>query len=137
RGQAEKCTACVPRIEAGQPTLCSETCVGRLRSLGLFLYDADAVLPVAATPAPPPLFRAQLSVFLDPDDPAVAGAAARQGIPADWIDAARRSPVYALAVRPKGAPPLHPDNRTPPLGGDSPPPAPVADVVRPGGDAQG
>ena len=33
-GKAEKCTLCFPRIEAGQPTICSETCVGRLRYLG-------------------------------------------------------------------------------------------------------
>jgi nitrate reductase beta subunit len=48
-GKAEKCTLCFPRIEAGQPTICSETCVGRLRYLGLFLYDADKVLAAAAT----------------------------------------------------------------------------------------
>lgn len=35
-GKAEKCTLCYPRIEVGQPTVCSETCVGRLRYLGLF-----------------------------------------------------------------------------------------------------
>ncbi len=33
-GKAEKCTFCYPRIEAGQPTICSETCVGRIRYLG-------------------------------------------------------------------------------------------------------
>ncbi len=27
-GKAEKCTLCYPRIEAGLPTICSETCVG-------------------------------------------------------------------------------------------------------------
>ena len=42
-GKAEKCTFCYPRVEVGLPTVCSETCVGRLRYLGLFLYDADAV----------------------------------------------------------------------------------------------
>ncbi|MTE25222.1 4Fe-4S dicluster domain-containing protein, partial [Microbacterium sp. ZXX196] len=36
-GKAEKCTLCYPRIEAGQPTVCSETCVGRLRYLGVML----------------------------------------------------------------------------------------------------
>ena len=29
---------------SGMPTVCSETCVGRLRYIGLFLYDADRVL---------------------------------------------------------------------------------------------
>src|SRR5665647_864503 len=34
-GKAEKCTFCYPRIEVGLPTVCSETCVGRLRYIGL------------------------------------------------------------------------------------------------------
>ncbi len=46
-GKAEKCTFCYPRVEVGLPTVCSETCVGRLRYLGLFLYDADAVTAAA------------------------------------------------------------------------------------------
>ena len=33
-GKAEKCTLCYPRIEVGLPTICSETCVGRIRYLG-------------------------------------------------------------------------------------------------------
>ena len=49
-GKAEKCTFCYPRIEVGLPTVCSETCVGRLRYLGLFLYDADRGHRGAATP---------------------------------------------------------------------------------------
>ena len=40
-GKAEKCTLCYPRLEVGEPTVCSETCVGRLRYLGVLLYDAD------------------------------------------------------------------------------------------------
>ena len=43
-GKAEKCTFCYPRVEVGIPTVCSETCVGRLRYIGLVLYDADRVL---------------------------------------------------------------------------------------------
>ncbi len=43
-GKAEKCTFCYPRIEVGLPTVCAETCVGRLRYIGLILYDADRVL---------------------------------------------------------------------------------------------
>ncbi|MBK8630426.1 MAG: hypothetical protein IPN84_09525 [Sphingomonadales bacterium] len=39
--EAEKCIFCYPRIEGGQPTVCSETCVGRIRYLGVLLYDAD------------------------------------------------------------------------------------------------
>lgn len=40
-GKSEKCIFCYPRIESGQPTVCSETCVGRIRYLGVLLYDAD------------------------------------------------------------------------------------------------
>ncbi len=128
-GKAEKCTFCFPRIETGQPTICSETCVGRLRYLGLFLYDADKVLPAAATENPQDLYQAQLDVFLDPDDPEVQAAATQAGIPSDWIAAAQRSPVYALAVKHKVALPLHPEYRTLPMVWYIPPLSPVADVV--------
>jgi nitrate reductase beta subunit len=63
----------------------------------------------------------------------VADAAAQQGIPADWIAAARRSPVYALAVRHKVALPLHPEYRTLPMVWYIPPLSPVADVVHAAG----
>jgi nitrate reductase beta subunit len=128
-GKAEKCTFCFPRIEAGQPTVCSETCVGRLRYLGLFLYDADKVLDAAAVPDEQDLYEAQLDVFLDPHDPQVRAAAERDGIPHDWIQAARRSPVYELAVRHRVALPLHPEYRTLPMVWYIPPLSPVADVV--------
>src|SRR5581483_4092656 len=49
-GKAEKCTLCYPRIEQGQPTICSETCVGRIRYLCLVLYDADRVEAAASVP---------------------------------------------------------------------------------------
>jgi nitrate reductase beta subunit len=132
-GKAEKCTLCYPRTEAGLPTICAETCVGRLRYLGLFLYDADAVLPAAATPDRRDLYQTQLSVFLDPADPWVQAEASRQGIAADWIDAAVRSPVYALAVRHRVALPLHPEYRTLPMVWYIPPLSPVADVVHAAG----
>jgi nitrate reductase beta subunit len=128
-GKAEKCTLCFPRIEAGQPTICSETCVGRLRYLGLMLYDADKVLGAAATTDPRGLYQAQLSVFLDPEDPDVRAAASAQGIPADWLDAARRSPVNALITRHRVALPLHPEYRTLPMVWYIPPLSPVADTV--------
>jgi nitrate reductase beta subunit len=132
-GKAEKCTFCYPRIEQGLPTICSETCVGRLRYLGLFLYDADRVLDAAATPDTQDLYEAQLKVFLDPHDPEVQAEAAAAGIPHDWIQAAQRSPVYELAVRHKVALPLHPEYRTLPMVWYIPPLSPVSDVV----DAQG
>ena len=54
-GKAEKCTFCFPRIEVGLPTVCAETCVGRLRYIGLVLYDADRVLEAASAPTSTPL----------------------------------------------------------------------------------
>jgi nitrate reductase / nitrite oxidoreductase, beta subunit len=128
-GKAEKCTLCFPRIESGLPTICSETCVGRLRYLGLFLYDADKVLGASTTPDVQDLYEAQLDVFLDPEDPEIRAEAARQGIPDDWIQAARRSPVYALAVKHRVALPLHPEYRTLPMVWYIPPLSPVSDIV--------
>ncbi|MCR6713042.1 MAG: nitrate reductase subunit beta [Demequina sp.] len=129
-GKAEKCTLCYPRIEAGLPTVCSETCVGRLRYLGLFLYDADKVTAAAATPNPQDLYEAQLDLILDPHDPAVQAAAARDGIPADWIEAAGRSPVYRLAKEFRVALPLHPEYRTMPMVWYIPPLSPVSEALR-------
>ncbi|MFB7599096.1 nitrate reductase subunit beta [Streptomyces sp. NPDC056160] len=128
-GKAEKCTFCYPRIEAGQPTVCSETCVGRLRHLGVLLYDADAVLDAASVKEDKDLYEAQLSVFLDPDEPWVQEAAERDGVARDWIEAARRSPVYALIKRHRVALPLHPEYRTLPMVWYVPPLSPVADAV--------
>jgi nitrate reductase / nitrite oxidoreductase, beta subunit len=128
-GKAEKCTLCFPRIEEGLPTICSETCVGRLRYLGLVLYDADAVTAAAATRDPKDLYEAQLSVFLDPEDPDVLAQAERAGIPHDWLGAARRSPAYALIARHRVALPLHPEFRTMPMVWYIPPLSPVTDVT--------
>ncbi len=128
-GKAEKCTLCYPRIEAGMPTVCSETCVGRLRYLGLVLYDADRVEEAASVRDPRDLLESQRSLFADPEDPAVRAEARRAGIPEDWIEAARRSPVYALAMRHRVALPLHPEFRTLPMVWYVPPLSPVMDVV--------
>ncbi|MEW2395286.1 nitrate reductase subunit beta [Streptomyces sp. NPDC046862] len=128
-GKAEKCTLCYPRIEAGQPTVCSETCVGRLRYLGVILYDADKVGEAAATADERDLYEAQLGCFLDPDDPAVQRAAEDAGIPHDWITAARRSPVHALISRHKVALPLHPEYRTMPMVWYVPPLSPVVESL--------
>ena len=126
-GKAEKCTFCYPRIEVGLPTVCSETCVGRLRYIGLFLYDADRVTAAASVENEHDLYEAQLDLLLDPNDPAVAAAARRDGIAEDWIEAARRSPVYKLAKTYRVALPLHPEFRTMPMVWYIPPLSPVVD----------
>ncbi|MFE6287744.1 nitrate reductase subunit beta [Streptomyces sp. NPDC057877] len=129
-GKAEKCTFCFPRVEVGLPTVCSETCVGRLRYLGLVLYDADKVLEAASAPDDTDLYEAQRQVFLDPHAPDVIEAAERSGIPRDWIEAAQRSPIHALINTYKVALPLHPEYRTLPMVWYIPPLSPVVDAVR-------
>ncbi len=128
-GKVEKCTFCYPRIEVGQPTICSETCVGRLRYLGLMLYDADRVLEAASTTDEHGLYEAQRNVFLDPKDPEVIREARNSDIPEDWIEAAQRSPIWALINEYKVALPLHPEYRTMPMVWYIPPLSPVVDAV--------
>ena len=128
-GKAEKCTLCYPRIEVGQPTICSETCVGRIRYLGLVLYDADRIEAAASVPDERDLLAAQRDVFLDPEDAEVQAAARDAGIPGDWIDAARRSPIYDLAMRWGVALPLHPEFRTLPMVWYVPPLSPVVSTL--------
>jgi nitrate reductase beta subunit len=128
-GKAEKCTFCYPRIEVGIPTVCSETCVGRLRYIGLVLYDADRVAEAAATPDEKDLFEAQKGVLLDPGDPEVIAAARAAGIPEDWLEAARRSPIHKLIFDYGVALPLHPEYRTMPMVWYIPPLSPMVDVL--------
>jgi len=123
-GKSEKCTFCYPRIEVGQPTVCSETCVGRIRYLGVILYDADRI-EAAASADEKDLYEAQLGVFLDPKDPAVIAQARADGVPEAWIEAARRSPVYKMAMEWKVAFPLHPEYRTLPMVWYVPPLSPI------------
>jgi nitrate reductase beta subunit len=129
-GKAEKCTFCYPRIEVGLPTVCSETCVGRLRYIGLVFYDADRVSEVASTPNEQDLYEAQLDLMLDPHVPEVIASARREGISDDWIAAAQISPIYALAKTYRVALPLHPEFRTLPMVWYVPPLSPVADALR-------
>jgi nitrate reductase beta subunit len=89
------------------------------------LYDADRVEAAASTPDERDLLDAQRDVFLDPENPDVRAAARSDGIPEDWIDAARRSPIYDLAMRWGVALPLHPEFRTLPMVWYVPPLSPV------------
>jgi nitrate reductase beta subunit len=132
-GKAEKCNLCYPRLEAGLPTVCSETCVGRLRHLGIVLIDTDRVEAAASVPDEKDLLEAQLDLMLDPEDPEVREQALRDGISADWIEAARRSPVYAMCKRWRIALPLHPEYRTMPMVWYVPPLSPVEKMVDPHG----
>jgi nitrate reductase beta subunit len=124
-GKSEKCIFCYPRIEAGQPTVCSETCVGRIRYLGVMLYDADRIEEAASAEHVEDLYQAQLDIFLDPNDPAVIAQARKDGVPEAWLEAARHSPVWKMAMEWKVAFPLHPEYRTLPMVWYVPPLSPI------------
>ncbi len=125
-GKSEKCIFCYPRIEVGQPTVCSETCVGKIRYLGVLLYDDDAVEDVAKEPEPRNIVPRFLDeVILDPADPKVVESAKKAGIADAWIEAARSSPVYKIVKRWRVAFPLHPEFRTMPMLFYVPPLSPV------------
>lgn len=124
-GKSEKCIFCYPRIEAGQPTVCSETCVGRIRYLGVMLYDADRIEEAASTENVEDLYQKQLDIFLDPHDPEVIQQARKDGVPEAWLEAARNSPVYKMAMEWKVAFPLHPEYRTLPMVWYVPPLSPI------------
>ncbi|MCC7186261.1 MAG: nitrate reductase subunit beta, partial [Acidobacteria bacterium] len=49
-GKSEKCILCYPRLETGQAPACFHSCVGRIRYLGVLLYDASRIPEVAALP---------------------------------------------------------------------------------------
>ncbi|ARD42189.1 nitrate reductase subunit beta [Actinomyces gaoshouyii] len=126
-GKAEKCTLCYPRLEIGMPTVCSETCVGRLRYLGVLLYDADRVSQAAAVEDPRDLYMAQRDILLDPHDPAVIRGARAEGVPETWITAAQQSPVWDLISTYEVALPIHPEYRTLPMVWYIPPLSPIVD----------
>ena len=93
---------------------CAQKPVGRIRHLGVLLYDADRIEAAAQTTNDKDLYQAQLDIFLNPHDPAVQEAARKEGIPeAGWKQ--RNSPVYKMAMDWKVALPLHPEYRKLPM----------------------
>lgn len=110
-GKSEKCVLCYPRLESGQAPACFHSCVGRIRYLGVMLYDADKIEKAAAAPDDE-LVNAQLDIYLDPFDPEVIKQARLNGIADSTITAAQNSPVYKFVKVWKLALPLHPEFRT-------------------------
>jgi nitrate reductase beta subunit len=123
-GKSEKCILCYPRIETGQAPACFHTCVGRIRYMGVLLYDAERIESAMKTPDPG-LVDAQRGVLLDPNDPEVIAGARRGGISDAFMDVARRSPVWKYVMEWKIALPLHPEFRTLPMLYYVPPMLPV------------
>jgi nitrate reductase beta subunit len=112
--------------------VCSETCVGRIRYLGVLLYDADRIEKAASVEHDRDLYQAQLDIFLDPSDPTVIAQARLDGVPDHWMEAARNSPVYKMAVQWKVALPLHPEYRTLPMVWYVPPLSPISAAANAG-----
>ena len=113
-GKSEKCILCYPRLESGQPPACFHSCVGRIRYMGVLLYDADRIETVARAPERS-LVDAQRSLILDPRDPHVIDSARRCGLSPELIEAAQQSPVYRFVKQWQIALPLHPEYRTVPM----------------------
>jgi len=127
-GRSEKCIFCFPRVEAGLSTLCAESCVGRIRYVGLLLYDADRIQSAASTENEQGLYPAHLEMILDPSNAEIQGAALKSGVPERFIRAAVNSPVYKLTKEWKLAFPLHPEFRTLPMVWYIPPLSPLVNA---------
>jgi len=113
-GKSEKCILCYPRIEAGLAPACMHSCVGRIRYLGVVLYDADKIHETASAEESD-LVDAQFNILADPFDPAVIESAKANGIADSTIKAAQDSPTYKFVKKWDLALPLHPEFRTLPM----------------------
>jgi nitrate reductase beta subunit len=113
-GKAEKCILCYPRQETGEAPACFHSCVGRIRYLGVLLYDADRIKEVASNPDEK-LVDAQRDAILNPFDEEVVAKAQENDVQSSVIEAAQKSPVYKFIKEYKLALPLHPEFRTVPM----------------------
>ena len=114
-GKAEKCIFCYPRIEAGQPTVCS----ARPASAASATWACCCMTPTAsrgrqrrARPRPVPGPARHLPGPERPEGDR-AGPCRRHPRRPGWTP--RNSPVYKMAVDWKVALPLHPEYRTLPM----------------------
>jgi nitrate reductase beta subunit len=98
--------------------------VGRIRSVGVILYDADRIEATAKEPDER-LVEAMREIVLDPNDPKVADAARKNGVDENWLAAAKESPAYNLFKKWRIAMPHHPEYRTLPMNFYVPPLSPI------------
>jgi nitrate reductase / nitrite oxidoreductase, beta subunit len=124
-GKSEKCILCYPRVETGQAPACFHSCVGRIRYLGVLLYDGSRIEEAAKVPDAD-LVAAHREIVLDPTDDAVVRGARASGISDGILAAARTSPVYRFVKEFGLALPLHAEFRTIPMLFYVPPLLPVA-----------
>jgi len=113
-GKSEKCILCFPRIEAGLAPACMHSCVGRIRYLGVILYDADKIEQVASSDEQD-LVQNHMDIMLDPFDPEVIAAAKANGVADSTIRSAQASPIYKFVKEWGMALPLHSEFRTLPM----------------------
>lgn len=123
-GKSEKCILCFPRLETGQAPACFHSCVGRIRYLGVLLYDAERIEEVAKLPVEQ-LIEGQRSLILDPRDREVQAAARANGMGDDVLEAAAKSPVFRFVKEWKLGLSPHPEFRTLPMLFYVPPLSPV------------
>jgi len=105
------------------------SCVGRIRYLGVLLYDADKI-ESAIQGDDKDLIQNQLDIILDPFDEKVIRAAKMNGIADSTLHAAQNSPVYKFVKEWGLALPLHPEFRTLPMLFYVPPLLPVMATVK-------
>jgi nitrate reductase beta subunit len=105
--------------------------VGRIRYLGVLLYDADKIKDTASVPSAD-LVEAHRAIIQDPFDPQIIAAAKANGISDAMIDSAQNSPVYKFVKKWKLALPLHAEFRTLPMLFYVPPMLPVLAKVKDG-----
>jgi nitrate reductase beta subunit len=113
-GKAEKCILCYPRMEMGEAPACMHSCVGKIRYLGVVLYDADRIEETASRPESE-LVEAHRDMILNPFDPEVIRDALASGIDRKIVESAQKSPVYKYVKQWRMALPLHPEWRTLPM----------------------
>jgi nitrate reductase beta subunit len=113
-GKSEKCVLCYPKLESGQVPGCMHSCVGRIRYLGVLLYNADLIKWAASAPDSELVSR-QREIILDPGDPEVIRHAKKSGVHDSVIEYAQKSPVYKFVKDWKMALPLHSEARTLPM----------------------
>jgi nitrate reductase beta subunit len=113
-GKSEKCILCYPRLETGQPPSCFHSCVGRIRYMGVLLYDASRLEEAMKAPSES-LVDSQIGILLNPNDPKVVAGALANGISEQFIESAQKSPVWKYVAEWRLALPLHPEYRTLPM----------------------
>jgi nitrate reductase beta subunit len=128
-GKSEKCIFCYPRTETGQPNACAHSCVGRIRFVGVVLYDADRIEETAKQPDDK-IIEAQRDIVLDPFDSKVIEAALKNGIEDNWIAAAQDSPSYKMFKKWRISLPHHAEFRTVPMNFYLPPLSPILHLAK-------